>query len=169
MLRYYVCRPDLPIGPDRVSAREMWQRYRDEVLVDWVEQLPGIRPHQWWFFEAPRAPLGTLPGWWCDGKISDPRRHLRGSGRPQLISQVCGVATTWHGVDEGNPPFVESQAAYLERHGLFLPGERDRLTDAEFRPVRPVRSPDDPSPRVRGIFESESYEGSWPGGQKPQT
>lgn len=38
------------------------------------------------------------------------------------------------GIDPAGPPVFESEAAYLKRHGLFLPGEEKRLTDADFRP-----------------------------------
>jgi hypothetical protein len=37
-------------------------------------------------------------------------------------------------IDPDNPPTYESQAAYLERHDLFLPGERRRLTKRDFEP-----------------------------------
>jgi hypothetical protein len=39
-------------------------------------------------------------------------------------------------VDPDDPPTYESQAAYLERHGLFLPGERKRLMKNDFEPER---------------------------------
>ena len=35
-------------------------------------------------------------------------------------------------LDPRNPPVFDSQAAYLDRHGLFLPGERKRLGKADF-------------------------------------
>jgi hypothetical protein len=37
-------------------------------------------------------------------------------------------------IDPNDPPTYESQAAYLERHGLFLPGERRRLSKRDFEP-----------------------------------
>src|SRR5260370_4949272 len=37
-------------------------------------------------------------------------------------------------IDPANPPLFESQATFLDRHGLLLPGERKRLTDADFAP-----------------------------------
>jgi hypothetical protein len=36
--------------------------------------------------------------------------------------------------DPRDPPRYESQAAYLDRHELLLPGERERLTKADFAP-----------------------------------
>jgi hypothetical protein len=37
-------------------------------------------------------------------------------------------------VDPDDPPIFESQAAYLQRNNLLLPGERERLTEADFEP-----------------------------------
>ncbi len=35
-------------------------------------------------------------------------------------------------IDPADPPRFESQAAYLRRHKLLLPGEEKRLTAADF-------------------------------------
>ena len=40
----------------------------------------------------------------------------------------------WPGVDPDNPPIYESEAAYLQHHALFAPGERERLTPDDFEP-----------------------------------
>lgn len=45
-------------------------------------------------------------------------------------------------IDPDDPPRYESQAAYLERHGLLLPGERERLSEADFEPEA-VEPPED--------------------------
>jgi hypothetical protein len=37
--------------------------------------------------------------------------------------------------DSADPALVETEAGYLERHGLLLPGERRRLTEVDFKPV----------------------------------
>jgi hypothetical protein len=37
-------------------------------------------------------------------------------------------------IDENDSPRYESQAAYLERHGLLTPAERRRLTEKDFAP-----------------------------------
>lgn len=36
--------------------------------------------------------------------------------------------------DPFDPPLFEGQAVYLDRHGLLLPGERERLIEADFEP-----------------------------------
>lgn len=45
-----------------------------------------------------------------------------------------GIPTPWETIDADDPPRFESQAAYLKRDGLFLPGEEERLTAADFEP-----------------------------------
>jgi hypothetical protein len=39
-------------------------------------------------------------------------------------------------INPQNPPTYESQASFLDRYGLLLPGERRRIRDADFRPVK---------------------------------
>jgi hypothetical protein len=39
-------------------------------------------------------------------------------------------------VDPANPPTFESEATYLGRHELLLPGERRRLSEDDFAPQR---------------------------------
>lgn len=40
------------------------------------------------------------------------------------------------GVDPDDPPTFESQAAYLERHGLLTEAEKKRLKPSDFKPVK---------------------------------
>lgn len=46
--------------------------------------------------------------------------------------------------DPRDPPTFESQASYLDRHGLFLSGERKRLGKRDFAPEAVVLPSDDP-------------------------
>lgn len=39
-------------------------------------------------------------------------------------------------IDPNDPPLYEAQATYLDRHGLLLPGEAERLTKADYEPTR---------------------------------
>ena len=48
---------------------------------------------------------------------------------PNPARKFKGVA-----IDPNNPPTYESEASYLDRHGLFLPGEKKRLKKADFEP-----------------------------------
>jgi hypothetical protein len=128
------------------GPRELWAAHRDMVLPLWVREHPGTRPRLWWLCDAPEL-----------------RRRLGGTGMP--IYEVFGYTPCFdHGVpdhwlqqsdvdcyrnhmkppiyitapayDPDDPPVFESEAAYLDRHGLLLPGERRRLRDENFEPVR---------------------------------
>jgi hypothetical protein len=50
-------------------------------------------------------------------------------------------------IDPDDPPVFESQAAYLERHGLLLPGERRRLRKVDLEPERVLPEPVDDDER----------------------
>jgi hypothetical protein len=94
-------------GPPYGEATELhglWDAHKASLLPRWVQRYPGTRPSCWWRWDAPREPLGTRPGWHDDGTLPEPRRRQ------------------------------ESQASYLKRHGLLLPGEARRLKAADFEP-----------------------------------
>ena len=110
-----------------LSARKeaVWSANRDWILAEHVKQAPGTRPRRWWQREAP-----------------EPRRRVGGKGTltsdviAVLLTQHFGIPKCWHDLDPEDPPLFESQAAYLERLGLFLPGERGRLTGRDFQRER---------------------------------
>jgi hypothetical protein len=118
----------------------------------------------------------------------EPRRWICGSGTPAYEWGLClptfryGLAVRWITEEEkahyasrrsrglgpsyiggpiypDYPPVYESQAAYLDRHGLPLPGERLRLKPKDFEPevilVAPSRSRR--RSRVRGRWEPPPY------------
>jgi len=49
-----------------------------------------------------------------------------------LLRFHCGLPQAWDGFDPANSPTFESQASYLERHGLLTKHEADK---ADFSPV----------------------------------
>jgi hypothetical protein len=139
---------------------DLWAEHGDRIIEEHVAEFPGTRPYRWWQYDAPRIPIGTYPDCYYDAKLAEPRRRLGGVGTPchECLAHVpdfsCGLPTTWVSqrdveyytgtargstfegvaIDAEDPPIYESQAAYLERHGLFLPGERRRLTKPDFEP-----------------------------------
>ena len=77
-----------------------------------------------------------------------------------MPSYHCGIPDSWViradvayyqpdfggvAIDPSNPPKYESQARYLQRLGLLLPGESKRLTPADSEPelVEPEEEDDD--------------------------
>lgn len=84
----------------------LWREYGAVVLPLWVRRYPGTRPAAFWRVEAP-----------------EPRRRL--DGRPARWRGPRGT----HGAGE-----YEGQAAYLDRLGLLLKGERARIPAAAWAP-----------------------------------
>jgi hypothetical protein len=123
---------------DRPPVADLWTAYAAAVLEVWTAALPGTRPPLWWRYAAPEPQ----------------RRRQGGVGTPahQCTAYALrldrGVPVDWlwptepvmwrdlsgHLVSLADPPRFESEAAYLDRHALFLPGERKRLTRADFKP-----------------------------------
>jgi hypothetical protein len=102
------------------------------ILTEHIKDTPGTRPALWWRFDAPRQPVGTFPGCYYDGELTEPRKRTGGTGTPthEVWCTVpvfsYGISDVWLGIDENDPPTFESQAAYLKRHGLLLAGEERR-------------------------------------------
>lgn len=117
----------------------LWREHGEKVTAEHARRFPGSRPSRWWQFSAP-----------------EPRRRLSGIGTPcheRLAYDpelYCGVPAHWitpglvdtyrrigtdlavPAINPGDPPMYESEASYLTRMGLLLPGERRRLRAADF-------------------------------------
>jgi len=139
------------------TGRQLWVENCDAVLEEWIPAHPGSRPSTWWRFAAP-APrqrvggvgtpkselLANAPRFWCGVPLDWVSRWE--------VEYYNGRATDIHGnpistnhregefkeiaINPQNPPTYESQASFLDRYGLLLPGERRRICDADFRPVK---------------------------------
>ncbi len=108
-----------------------WKQFKDEVLTEWIRLKPGTRPLAWWQFAAPEARRLQLSG---AGEI-----RLRAMDHDNNYRYHKGLPEAyWFGdtLDAGDPLLFESQATYLARHDLFLPGEEFRLNDDAFEPER---------------------------------
>lgn len=138
------------------SEKDLWRQHRADILSEFIREHPGQRPSAWWRYDAPEPGRRRLGGigapsyevlayvpryacgipidWILETQVKLYAGRLRTiSGRivmPEFIgSDFQGVA-----IDPDDPPVFESQAAFLGRHGLFLPGEAERLTEADFEP-----------------------------------
>ncbi len=120
------------LDPDPVQAE--WRSVRSQVLRSWIATHPGTRPYAWWCYEAP-----------------EPRRRVGGTGTPKhevmkyVPALVFGIPKYWvtqddvglpgifglRGVpfDITDPPRYESQASYLQRHGLLTGQEQEKLPE----------------------------------------
>ena len=115
---------------------DLWREFEDEVVAEHISEWPGTRPERWWEFSAP-----------------EPRRRVGGVGTPSherlahVLDLHYGVPASWVTCDEvksyklgvpplnpADPPMYESEATYLARLNLLLPGERGQLNDEDFSP-----------------------------------
>jgi len=119
---------------DRPKLRLAWEQ--SGIMGAWDK--PGCRPFAWWLYDAPRLPVGTFPGQYCDGRFPEPRLHLGGPGKPvherlALYPRQHFGIWSWFG-DPANPPTFESQYQYLLRHDLLLPDETEPLSEPHTQP-----------------------------------
>jgi hypothetical protein len=107
------------LGPN--AHQHAWRVIEEEAVEAWVEQYPGSRPSSWWHWSAPevRGVVGAFR------LLENPRERCWSTGIPFLEPH-----------DWSDPPFVESQPAYLERLNLWRPGERERVSAEAFEPQR---------------------------------
>jgi hypothetical protein len=112
--------------------KELWANFRGQILERWIRKSPGTRPSFWWHYDAPPLTPESIGGYHM------PRERAGGKGTSWEHSPSCqhGFPDCWHeeGFDSNDPPRFESEASYLDRHGLLLPGERRRLKREDFEP-----------------------------------
>jgi len=103
------------------ALRAAWESIAEEICDHWQADFPGTRPPCWWTYSAPEQS----------------RRQLSGGGQPAWIEFAmvpffhCGLPQAWDGFKPDDPPTFESQASFLQRHGLLAKHEASK---ADFRP-----------------------------------
>lgn len=130
---------DFLLSLDRDVVRRIWIDWRDEVLEKFIRDFPGKRPWAWWRFDAsePRRPrvggkgdLIPTSDHNMDLKFGIFRRRDFFSER--FLRAVNTGDRKFEAYDPEDPPTFESQASFLRRLSLFLLGEEERLTGADF-------------------------------------
>ncbi len=147
--------PTLAFFLNDAEIKAAWYETKDGILKAWIVDAPGTRPSHWWKFEAPepRRRLGGVgtassevlanatsykfgipdsfvsqsEADYYNGRAKD--IHGKPIGTEYQEGHFAGVA-----IDPANPPQYESQATYLQRFGLLLPEELERLGAADFQP-----------------------------------
>lgn len=110
-----------PLRHERDELRELmrlvWDALRADLLGCWVIENPATRPWSWWEWDAP-----------------EPRRLVSGPGNHSLTDPSSSeFGRRWFGLptvlvveDHHDPSVYEGEGQYLDRIGLFAPGERKR-------------------------------------------
>jgi hypothetical protein len=128
------------------KLKKYWRQHKVDILPSWRFEHPGSRPWAWWLFDAPEALRHRLGG--------------QGTADHQVFSKAeeifFGVHVSYiqdddldayKSVGEILPPFTqpfdhenapqwESEASYLQRHGLLTIEEERRLKPVDFMPIR---------------------------------
>ena len=127
----------LTIYPEPCAA--LWKEYGQAVVQAWAERRPGSRPRWFWLFPEPRY-----------------RERLGGTGFPKsdflahLPTFSYGIPADWitsedvetwphlagRQIGATDPPIFESQAAFLKRLNLLLPGEEEKIKRRHWQPER---------------------------------
>lgn len=93
--------------------RRAWARIGAELVAEYRKKNSGCRPWAWWIFDAP-----------------EPRRMIGGSGKPRVFEKdflgavTFGIPRCILGEKPKKPARFESQAEFLQRHGLLTAAEK---------------------------------------------
>jgi hypothetical protein len=114
----------------------VWAANANRIVAEHVKDYPGSRPQRWWEYSAaePRLRVGGVGTPLCQcsayglvlryGIPADWRRHGDFLGDREINIHPP--------IDPDDPPRFESEAAYLLRLNLLLPGELARLLPEDF-------------------------------------
>jgi hypothetical protein len=143
------------------ELRQIAEQAMPAILAYFVPRHWGKRPAIWWQFGAPQIDLlaNVFPLMENRPWHGEPRQRVGGKGFTPwdcgLGIVPCfeyGLPTLWEkddfqwrrdgrtppagfvALDPDDAPLFESEASYLKRHDLFLPGEERRLGPADFEP-----------------------------------
>jgi hypothetical protein len=119
----------------------LWGEHGAAIVAEHVGEAPGTRPRRWWQYDAPepRRRLGGV-GTPSSERLANLPRYERGVPLDWIAQETIdtyvglGIRLDVPAVDPCDPPTFESEAAYLDRLGLLLPGERRRLRPNDFKP-----------------------------------
>jgi hypothetical protein len=129
---YYLAGPN---GPE-----QFWRQNERAVIEHFAVRSPGRRPWAWWKFSAPepRRRLGGRGTPLCEFTAYAPELHFGIPAFWRRANDFCDLLKLderrWPAIDPDDPPIYESEATYLKRLRLLLPGEARRLRRADYAP-----------------------------------
>jgi hypothetical protein len=113
----------------------LWTTLRDEVIAEHVAEYPGTRPIRWWTYDAPepRRRIGGIGEQMGGLHVFDRGVPVSGWVTEDTLATYRRLGTPLGllAINTSDPPTFESEAAYLDRLGLLLPGEKRRLVVAD--------------------------------------
>jgi len=137
-INYFLTGTDFTFFWHEPERTRDWRAIRSDILADWIREHPGTRPAAWWRYDAPEPRLrvggigDVVPAYDFPDNLHFGIFRKSAFVCERLLSAVAPFGAHLVPFDESDPPRYESQASYLKRRKLFLPGEEKRLTDADF-------------------------------------
>ena len=122
-------------NPDRERMQADWEQYRDDLLAEWIQKHPGTRPFAWWLFDSPerrRTADGSVHPFDNPERIAhvEECRLLYPNSPMDAYRLRYGRPSTHVGFGDGLVRY-ESEADYLSRLDLLLPGEAELIADGQ--------------------------------------
>lgn len=121
--------------------RPLWEESRDELVRQFIKANPGRRPFAWWKFDSPGPRLRVggrgdlIPARAKNLRFGLPLRFDFWDARFANAAKIAVPSAVQKELyDEKDPPRYESQATYLKRLKLLLPGEGKRIPKSAFEP-----------------------------------
>ena len=128
------------------KLKKHWRLNKADILTKWRLEHPGSRPWAWWLFDAPETLRHRIGG---QGTVDHEvflktEDILFGVHVSYIIDDDFEVYQNTgetlprftQPFDPENAPLWESEASYLQRHGLLTIEEECRLTPVDFKPIR---------------------------------
>jgi len=141
---FFLAGDDFVFFWDEWERSRDWRAVKDELLDDFIAEHPGRRPFFWWVVDAPEPRRRTGGKGDLVPAYSHPTNLKFGIFRKGCFVDAellrawnkIGCATTRppQVYDADDPPRYESQAAFLDRHGLLTVAERKALPPDAFEP-----------------------------------
>jgi hypothetical protein len=119
---------------DDEKVKAAWESVGADLTAECIKRSPGTRPYFWWVAGGGlRLRVGGR------GTLRNRNKVVLDFGVPRrgfnwIIQADVRVGINAIPLDPENMPTYESQAAYLQRFGLFVSGEEKRIPAAAFEP-----------------------------------
>jgi hypothetical protein len=150
---------EIEIKPGRL--RSIYDAVSERLIADWIKRYPGTRPSGWWEWTAteprqriggtgslmsdflayaPEFHFGMATRWACEALIQKGWPNVSVNSMPAHWAPIEALSSAIP-FDPADPPLFESEATYLQRLNLLLPGERKLLGPEDFEPEAAEHGP----------------------------
>ncbi len=120
--------------------KKLWNKMKPKILSDYIRRNSGKRPWAWWRFDAKevRQRIGGQGDVKWEKLAYMPRYSFGLPLRKDFVDvELCLLFSDVKMIplNPEDPPLYESEAAYLDRHGLLTEAEKKKLSEKDFEAV----------------------------------